>query len=435
MSEHFSEAEIDSLSHDGRGVARVEGKVYFIEDALPGERVLFKRGKRRRSYETGRAVDVLRPSPQRVDPPCEYFGVCGGCSLQHYSSSAQVASKQQQLSDNLWKIGKVRPQMWLDALTGPEWGYRRKARLGIRLVTKKGGVLIGFRERASSYITSLQRCRVLDRKISGLLPGLHTLVGGLSCPNRLPQIEVAVGQETVSLVFRHLVELTDGDLDDLRLFSVQNDVQVYLQPAGLESIHPLAPIPPKPLFYSLPEYGLQIEFGPADFVQINSVLNRKLIDLAVDCLEVEPTDSVLDLFCGIGNFTLPVARKVARVQGVEGDQALVERARANAVNNGMANVEFAVADLYAEAPGDSWLQRAYDTVLMDPPRTGAIEIVKALDGLSPRRVVYISCNPATLARDAGLLVNSLGFSLRKAGVIDMFPNTNHVESIAVFDRR
>lgn len=434
LTHQVLEADIESLSHDGRGVARIDGKVYFIEDALPGELVRFSRGRRRRSYETGKTVELLRRSRDRVEPPCEYFGVCGGCSLQHLAEHAQIGWKQRQLAENLQKIAKTKPVVWLDALAGPVWNYRRKARLGIRFVPKKGGALVGFRERNKSYITSLQRCRVLDHRISDLLPDLHSLVGGLSCRDRIPQIEVAVGQEALSLVFRHLKDFSDADLDELRHFAVDHDAQVYLQPQGLDSIHPLSPTLPEMLSYTLPAYGLRIRFGPTDFVQVNDGINNMLVDLAVSCLDPEPHERVLDLFCGVGNFTLPIARAAESVIGVEGDRGLVDRARGNARENGLDNVEFTVADLYLENPDGDWLRRNYDKVLLDPPRTGAIDLVKHLDRLAPRRVVYISCNPATLARDAEVMVHKLDFTLSKAGVINMFPHTNHVESIAVFDR-
>ena len=434
MTDQILEAEVDSLSHDGRGVARIEGKVFFIEDALPGELVRFRKGRRKRSYETGRTVEVLRPSPDRVEPPCGYFGTCGGCSLQHYAHKAQIVSKQEQLRANLQKFSRAQPEEWLDSLSGAPGNYRRKARLGIRLVPKKGGILIGFRERGKSYITSLQQCHVLDSTISNLLPDLHDLVGALSCPDRIPQIEVAAGDDVVSLVFRHLVELTGQDIEDLIRFTAEHGVQVYLQPEGLDSIRPLSPVSPVPLHYSLPDHDVRIEFEPTDFVQVNAGLNNMLVELTVHCLDPQGSESILDLFCGLGNFTLPIARRASTVLGVEGDRSLVDRARNNADRNELHNVRFSVADLYAEAPAGAWSQSKYDKVLLDPPRTGAAEVVKSLDILAPSRVVYISCNPATLARDAEYMIHNQGFTLSKAGIIDMFPHTNHVESIAVFDR-
>ncbi|MDA9982928.1 23S rRNA (uracil(1939)-C(5))-methyltransferase RlmD [Gammaproteobacteria bacterium] len=435
MTEHILQSEIESLSHDGRGVARVDGKVFFIEGGLQGELVRFRRGRRKRSFETGRVTEILRRSPHRVSPPCEYFGVCGGCALQHLDPIEQVAVRQQQLMDNLHRIARVSPDAWLEPLTGPTRGYRRKARLGIRFVPKKGGVLIGFRERNTSYITPLESCHVLDPRVSELLTALHLLVENLSCFDRVPQIEVAAGENEVSLVFRHLEEFTEEDLGVLRRFADQYGVQVFLQSGGLDSIYPLSPVTPVPLFYNLPKYDVRIQFETTDFVQVNADLNRALVDLVVDRLDPGPNETVLDLFCGLGNFTLPLARRARAILGVEGEPVLVDRARENARDNQISNAEFSVADLYAEDPEGTWLNRTYDKVLLDPPRTGAMEVIKRIGQLAPNRVVYVSCNPATLARDAEFMVHDLGFRLTAAGVIDMFPHTNHVESIAVFESR
>jgi 23S rRNA (uracil1939-C5)-methyltransferase len=435
LTEHILQSEIESLSHDGRGVARVDGKVFFIEGGLQGELVRFRRGRRKRSFETGRVTEILRRSPHRVSPPCEYFGVCGGCALQHLDPIEQVAVRQQQLMDNLHRIARVSPDAWLEPLTGPTRGYRRKARLGIRFVPKKGGVLIGFRERNTSYITPLESCHVLDPRVSELLTALHLLVENLSCFDRVPQIEVAAGENEVSLVFRHLEEFTEEDLGVLRRFADQYGVQVFLQSGGLDSIYPLSPVTPVPLFYNLPKYDVRIQFETTDFVQVNADLNRALVDLVVDRLDPGPNETVLDLFCGLGNFTLPLARRARAILGVEGEPVLVDRARENARDNQISNAEFSVADLYAEDPEGTWLNRTYDKVLLDPPRTGAMEVIKRIGQLAPNRVVYVSCNPATLARDAEFMVHDLGFRLTAAGVIDMFPHTNHVESIAVFESR
>ena len=434
MSGSLCEAEIESLSHDGRGVARIDGKVFFIEGALAGERVRFMRGRRKRSYETGKVTEILRTSADRVPPPCKYFGVCGGCALQHLAPAAQIESKRQQLEDHLVKNAKVRPAAWLEPLIGPTRGYRRKARLGIRYVPKKGGVLVGFRERNKSYITPLDSCYVLDPGISELLPALSTLLQDLSCYDRVPQIEIAMGEDTISLVFRHLVEFTEKDLGNLRNFAERRGVQVYLQPGGLESILPLSPATPEPLCYELNRHDVRIHFRPEDFIQVNPVLNRALVDLAVDYLAPRPDEHVLDLFCGLGNFTLPLARKSRTILGVEVEPLLVDRACKNARDNNVCNAEFTVENLYADDLQGSWLHRNYDKVLLDPPRTGAINVIKRMDQLRPRRVVYVSCNPATLARDAEIMVHKLGFDLTVAGVVDMFPHTNHVESIAVFDK-
>ncbi len=435
MDNQILEAEIDSLSHDARGVARIDGKVFFIDHALPGEWVRFLRGKKRRSFETGKVIEVLRQSTERTSPPCEYFGVCGGCALQHLSAPAQIAAKQKQLHDNLQRIAKVTPESYDAPLTGPNWSYRRKARLGIRYVPKKGGVLIGFRERNKSYITPLHHCGVLAPQLSALLPSLKSLLEGLSCYNRIPQIEVASGDNATALVFRHLVDLTQPDLAMLRRYAASTNVQVFLQPKGLDSVYPLHPEHPENLFYRLVEHDINIYFQATDFIQINGELNRKLVNTAVEYLNPRPSEKILDLFCGLGNFTLPLALKANEVVGLEGDRTLVERARLNGVRNGIPNARFLNTDLYNNAMEKLSPDHKYDKVLLDPPRTGAIDVAKALDKLTSGRVVYISCNPATLARDAEVMVHKLGYTLTTARVVDMFPHTTHVESITVFDRR
>ena len=348
--------------------------------------------------------------------------------------AAQIQAKQQQLEENLKRIAKVKAEVYAEPVTGPNWGYRRKARLGIRYVPKKGGVLVGFRERNKSYITALERCAVLDPQLSGLLPELKTLVEGLSCRDRIPQIEAVAADNATALVFRHLQVLSDADLVKLTDFALTHGIQIYLQPEGLDSVSPLYPANPEPLFYRLEPSGVDVFFGPTDFIQVNGVLNRRLVMAALDYLNPEPTDRILDLFCGVGNFTLPVAAAANTVCGVEADSTLVERARSNADFNNIDNVTFVKQDLYAEALQAGWLEQEYDKVLMDPPRTGAIEMIKWMERLKPERVVYISCNPATLARDAEVLVHKLHYRLKVAGVVDMFPHTTHVESIAVFDR-
>ena len=434
MDNQILEAEIDSLSHDARGVARIDGKVYFIDQALPGEWVRFLRGKKRRSYETGKVVEVLRHSTERTSPPCEYFGVCGGCALQHLSSQAQIDAKQKQLNDNLQRIAKVTPESYDPPITGPYWGYRRKARLGIRYVPKKGGVLVGFRERNKSYITPLHRCDVLAPQLSGLLPNLKTLLEDLSCYDRIPQLEVASADNATALVFRHLVDLTQSDLGALRRFAASNNIQVFLQPKGLDSVFPLYPENPEDLFYRLTDHDINIYFHATDFVQVNGDLNKELVNTTIKYLNPSPNETILDLFCGLGNFTLPLARKANQVVGIEGDNALVERARLNSARNGIANVRFLNTDLYQDVVETLPPRHKYDKVLLDPPRTGAIDVVKTLNQLTSGRVVYISCNPATLARDAEVMVHKLGYTLTTARVVDMFPHTTHIESITVFDR-
>ncbi|MDZ7841287.1 MAG: 23S rRNA (uracil(1939)-C(5))-methyltransferase RlmD [Gammaproteobacteria bacterium] len=426
------EAGITGLSHDGRGVGRHDGQVVFIDNALPGEVVRFRPGRKRRKVLQGTLTEILSPSPDRVDPECPYFGTCGGCALQHLGHDAQLAHKHRQLVDNLERLAKVVPDEYMAPVAAAPWHYRRKARLGIRYVPKKGGVLVGFRERHKSYITSLDACLVLDRKLSDLLPGLHELVAGLSCFDRIPQIEVAAADNAAALVFRHLEALTDTDHQRLIGFGADNEVQILLQPGGLDSIHPIHPGAPEPLYYEI-DGDIRIHFEPTDFIQVNGAQNRRLVDLALALLDPGAADKVLDLFCGVGNFTLPIARRAGRVTGLEGEKRLVRRAMDNAAWNGLATVEFRTADLYAEELSGSWIDPSFNKLLLDPPRSGAMELMKRIPDIAPERIVYISCNPATLARDTEILVRKHGYRLRRAGIIDMFPHTAHVESIAQFD--
>ncbi|HEX9625593.1 MAG TPA: 23S rRNA (uracil(1939)-C(5))-methyltransferase RlmD [Acidiferrobacterales bacterium] len=433
-------ARVESLNHDGIGVAHVDGKAVFIDGALPGETVRFRYHDKKRRYDTGGVLEVLAASPDRVVPRCPVFGVCGGCSLQHLASAAQLPAKQQVLRDDLERIGKVEPERWLEPLTGPAWGYRRRARLGARLVEKKGGVLVGFREKRKSYITPLQSCEVLHPRVAALLPALRDLIASLSCPNRVPQIEVAVGdgaeEPQAALVFRHLEPFTDADRAALRAFGATHSVQIHLQGGAPDAIEPLWPQPAPPLSYRLPDHDLTLRFQPTDFIQVNGEINRRLVNRALELLAPAPEDRVLDLFCGIGNFTLPLARRAGRVLGLEADAGLVARAWDNARLNGIGNVEFGAADLYAEEGAAPWGGERFTLWLLDPPRTGAMEAVKHLpdDGGGPRRILYVSCNPATLARDSELLVHVKGYRLEAAGALDMFPQTSHVEALALFVR-
>lgn len=429
-------ASVESLSHDGRGVARVAGKVVFIEGALPGEEVRFRYRRRRKRYDSGALLEVLQPSPERVAPPCPYFTRCGGCSLQHLCPPAQLRAKQAILAAHLARLGKAEPQTWLPPVTGPIWGYRRRARLGVRFVAGKGGVFVGFRERRRSYITNLDACLVLEPRISGLLPALRDLIAALSCPERIPQVEVACGDNAAALVFRHLVPLSATDCEQLGRFGERHDVQLYLQGGGPESVTPLwPPEAPMPLlWYALPEHGVRLYFQPTDFIQVNAEVNRRMVDQALTLLDVQPTEAVLDLFCGLGNFTLPLARRARAVLGIEADSALVERARDNAVANGIANATFVTGDL-GRAEGDPpWGGFRFDKLLVDPPRSGAMEAIKRLPAPGPARIVYVSCYPATLARDSQYLVHVRGYRLAAAGVLDMFPHTSHVEAMALFVR-
>lgn len=428
----MAEARIESLDYEARGVARVDGKATFIEEALPGERVRFRYERKRRRHDQGTTIEVLEPSPERVAPPCPHFGRCGGCSLQHLAPAAQIVAKERMLAENLARLGRVAPERWLPPILGPDRGYRRRARLGVRHVEKKGGVLVGFREKRRSYITPLDDCLTLDRRVAALLPALRELIAGLSRPDRLPQIEAAAGDEAVALVFRHLEPLTEADRARLRTFAQAHGVQVHLQPGAPETVHALWPDPAPALSYALPEFDLRLVFSPTDFIQVNAEVNRRLVHRAMELLAPEPTDAVLDLYCGLGNFTLAAGRRAGRVLGIEAEPGLIARARANAGRNGLSNVEFRAADLAGALAPRPWERFRFDKLLLDPPRTGAIEALRGLSADGPRRIVYVSCNPATLARDSQYLAEALGYRLAAAGVADMFPHTAHVESIALF---
>ncbi len=424
--------DIESLDLEGQGIAHHEGKVVFTEGALPGERVLARVTRRKPSFDKAKVERVLRPSSQRTRPPCPHFGVCGGCAMQHLEPAAQMAVKQRALEDALAHIGKVRPGQILPALQGPTFGYRHRARLSVRLVPKKGGMLVGFRERASSYVADMQSCLVLPPHVSALLMPLRELVGGLSRPDRVPQIEVAVGDESTVFCLRHLEPLTPADLDRLRDFGARHRIDWWLQPKGPETAHPLDPARADTLAYALPAYGLRMHYRPTDFTQVNPHINQALVARALNLLDVQQG------FCGLGNFSLPLATQGRAVVGIEGSAALVARAREDAARQGLADkAEFAELNLFEVDAG--WLRGLgrFDRMLIDPPREGALAVAQALAALAPaerpRRVVYVSCNPATLARDAGVLCHVGGWTLRAAGAVNMFPHTAHVESIAVFE--
>lgn len=425
-------ATVTSFTHDGSGVARLEGKAVFIEGALPGETVRFRYLQRRKRYDTAELVEILEPSPDRVTPPCPHFDACGGCDLQHLRPELQLQAKQQILAEQLERLGKVKPESWLAPITGPALGYRRRARLGVRLVPGKGGVIIGFRQKNKSFLENLQTCLVLEPKVSALLPALHELIAGLSCPDRIPQIEVSVGSNAAALVFRHLVPLTHEDTEKLAAFGERHDIRIYLQSSRPDSIAPLWPAKPEPLFYRIPAFNVEIRFEPADFIQINNAVNNVTVEQALKLLELTPDDKVLDLFCGLGNFTLPLARRAGHVLGVEGEVALVNRARTNAQLHHIMNVEFISTDLYRENTGAAWNTFPANKLLLDPPRGGAMEALKSLAEPLPSRIVYVSCYPATLARDSEYLVQALGYRFAAVGVMDMFPQTSHVESMALF---
>lgn len=427
--------DILSLDHEGHGVARVDGKVTFVDGALAGERADIAVYRKHAKYNSANAVAILKASAQRAEPRCKYFGRCGGCSMQHLEASAQVAAKQRVLEENLARIGKVSPDIVLRALHGPTWGYRHRARLSVRLVNKKGGVLVGFHEKRSSFIADMASCEVLTPDVSALIQPLRELIVQLSNADRIPQIEIAVGEHITVLVFRLLEPWTDEDAAQVRAFADRHRVHIWEQAKGPDTVRPFWPDIAPELSYSLPEFGLTMPFRPTDFTQVNTAINRALVSRALRLLDPQPGERIADLFCGLGNFTLPIARSGADVLGIEGSTELVARARANALHNALPNAHFVVDNLFEMTSEKFAALGHFDKLLIDPPRSGAIEVVKSLpDGRGPQRIVYVSCDPATLARDAEVLAHVKGYRLEAAGVANMFPHTAHVESIALFTR-
>ena len=426
-------ASVESLDREGRGVAHIEGKTVFIDGALPGETVQYAPYRSKPSYELARLLKLITPSAARVPPRCPHYRNCGGCSMQHLGGEVQVAAKQRVLEDALWHIGRVRAEAMLPPVHGLPWGYRQRARLSVRRVPKKGGVLVGFRERRSGYVSDMDSCEVLPAAVSEVIPELRRLVDALSVRERLPQIEVAAGEAATVLVLRILQPLTQADEHEVRAFAVKTGMQIWLQPGGPESAAPFWPAGAPPLFYTLPEFGVRIEFSPTDFTQVNNEVNRILVRRALALLDPRPGERVGDFFCGLGNFTLPIAHVGAMVAGYEGSERLIAQARQNAAANGLeSRCEFHLANLFDER-ACATLGR-FDKVLIDPPREGAIELIKSFSAAGPARIVYVSCDPATLARDAGVLVHAQRYALRAAGVANMFPHTSHVESMALFER-
>jgi len=427
---------IESLDHEGRGVAHLEGKAIFVDGALPGEVCEVSSYRKKPNYEQAQVVALRNASPFRVTPQCPWFGVCGGCSHQHLDEAAQVAVKQRVLEDCFAHIGQVQPESILSPIHGPTWGYRTRARLSVRHVPKKGGVLVGFHEKRSSYVADMTSCEVLPRRISDQLPRLRELVAGLSIRDRLPQIELAAGEDVDVLVLRILEPLSAEDETRLKAYADAHKVQFWLQPKGPDTAYPFYPLDGPELCYRLPESDLEMPFRPTEFTQVNHGINRMLIRRAMGLLDPGPGERIADFFCGLGNFSLPIARRGAAVLGVEGSAGLVARAVENAARNGLAGrSEFRVADLFQMTPESYAALGTFDKLLIDPPRDGAIELVKSLpDAGAPQRIVYVSCNPATLARDAAVLVHQKGYRLVCAGVANMFPHTAHVESIALFER-
>lgn len=469
-------AEVVGLTHEGEGIVRA-AKTVFVAGALPGETVSFERTRKHRQHDEGRLLEVLRPAAERVQPRCAHFGVCGGCALQHLAPEAQLTLKEKELRDNLERVARVECRTWLPPLRGPVWGYRRRARLGAKYVPKKGKVVVGFRERLAPYVADVTQCHVLAAPVGELVQPLAELLGALDIRQHVPQIEVAVGDDATALVLRVLRAPSEQDLGKLRVFAASHAVRIHLQSGGLDSVAELtvderaaapdesaaalsgsaAPgqsVAPgesaprsvprvRPLSYALTDFGLELEFAPTDFVQVNGAINRALVARAVELLQPTARSRVLDLYCGLGNFTLALARSAGQVVGVEGEAGLVERARRNARRNGLANVEFHVGDLSkpTELPA-GWLRGPYTHVLLDPPRVGATpDMLAAIARPAgpdthhvPERVLYVSCHPGSLARDLGILVHEHGFILESAGVVDMFPHTAHVESMALLRR-
>ena len=434
----LQQAEITDLSHDGRGVAHIDEKTVFIHGALPGEKVVFRYTECHRRFDMGVVEEVLEASPDRVEPHCPHFGVCGGCALQHLAPERQIDFKQQTLMENLKRIGKVEPEKSWPALTGPYWNYRRKARLSVRYVPKKDDrVLVGFREQYGRFVADCRQCPVLDERIGNRLEDFATLVRSLSNHARVPQVEFAGGDGEAlgaSIIIRNLEPFNSDDFDKLRAFSRDSGLAIYLQPKGPTTVTLLEGTQAADLYYELPEHDIRMHFAANDFIQVNAELNRKMINRAIELLQPDNQDLVLDLFCGLGNFSLAMARYAGQVIGVEGDAELVNKARANAEFNQLKNANFFMADLNESPQQAAWLKPQFTKILLDPPRSGAEFILPHLAASSANTIVYISCHPASLARDAGILVNQYGFKLEGAGVMDMFPHTAHVESIAMFTR-
>ena len=426
--------EVVDLSHEGQGIAKMDGRAVFIDGALPGETVEVQLLQKRKGVQEARLVQVIAPSVERVEPKCLHYAMCGGCVQQHLDSSSQLAYKQSQLLENFARIAKVEVPQVLVPLQGDIWNYRRRARLGARWVPQKGRTLVGFRERNDNKLADIRSCQVLREPLSSLIDPLGQLLGRLTVRDKVPQVEAAVADNITALVIRILEDLSEDDFQLLHAFRREHNVQIYLQREGYDSITPLHPESAIALNYQLPQMGLKFEFLPNDFIQVNADLNQRMISKALELLSLTKEDQVLDLFCGLGNFSLPIAQQVSAVLGIEGEVSLVERARHNARLNNLNNIEFMVANLFEEHKDSPFAKRKFNKVLLDPPRAGAREILPVIAKCGVERIVYVSCHPGTLARDAGILVHEFGYSLKTAGVLDMFPHTAHVESIAVFER-
>lgn len=429
-------ANVHALSHDGRGIASIQQKTTFISGALPGETVTYRITQKRGSYHEANMQSVLTPAATRVTPPCQHFGLCGGCNLQHMNAEAQIQLKQQTLLEQLAHFGKVTPESVLPPLHAENIGYRRKARLGAKFVIKKNKMLVGFREKSSHYLADLERCIVLHPAVGERFEELKQLIASLEAYKHIPQIEVAIGDQEAALVFRHLETLSNQDLEKLIAFGQQYQFHIYLQPNAPEAVTKIWPQDQhERLTYTLPDYQLEFLFYPLDFTQINLELNRLMVKQALDLLQLSAEDTVLDLFCGLGNFTLPMARFAKHVTGIEGSVEMVTRAQENAAHNHLPNTSFFAANLFEPPTHAAWMQNKYDKILLDPPRVGAKEILPYLKQVGAQRIVYVSCNPATLARDAGELVHTYGYTLKQVGIMNMFPHTAHIEAMAVFEKK
>lgn len=422
--------EITSYSHDGRGIVRIDGKTTFVAGALVGEEVTIEFIKKHSQFDEAKVIEVLKPSADRVPPKCPHFDVCGGCSLQHIKESKQIVMKQEALLDQFSRTSQLTPKEVLAAITRPVWGYRHKARLGVKYVAKKQKVLVGFREKNGSFLADLNTCEILHPSVGKKIKEWSAFIETLSIFKHIPQLEVAVGDDATAIIIRHLKPFSRKDIDATIEFAQEHDLQIYLQPKGPKTIHKIWPMDDEMRLHYRND-DLNFAFHPADFTQVNPEINKKMVALAMDLLDLQKTDSVLDLFCGLGNFTLPIAKRAGTVVGVEGSEEMVERASENALANGIENASFYSADLAKELPSEPWVKASYDKLLLDPPRSGVTGVLPYIEKWNPKRIVYVSCNPATLARDAGEIV-AMGYTLEKAGVMDMFPHTSHVESIALF---
>ena len=427
---------VENIDIEGKGIARIDGKTTFIQEALPGETVSFQYMRKKKDFDEGRLVSVIQASADRVEPKCPHYSICGGCSMQHLDGATQIHQKQALLMDLLARIGRTAPETILEPLTAPLWHYRNKARLSVRYVEKKQATLVGFREKNNPrYIADIEQCPVLNARVDAEIMHLRQVLDSMDAPQTIAQIEVAAGDDELALIFRNLEPLSPGDEEKIRDFARATQFRIFLQPAGPDSVHLFYPEDGRQyLSYALPDQDICLQFHPTDFTQVNAHLNKKMIKQALNLLDLKSDDKVMDLFCGLGNFSLPMAKYAAQVIGIEGSVAMVERAQMNAASNGLLNTSFYAANLEDESVLGTYAQYGINKMLLDPPRTGAFEIVKNSHHLALERIVYVSCNPATLARDADILVHQQGFRMVAAGVMDMFPHTAHVESIALFEK-